>query len=464
MLRPLLLSVLRLLGLCAAALTALEPATQATTPASRPHNIVFILADDLGYGDVGCYGSAAIATPQIDALAREGTRFTDAYAGSPVCAPSRAVLMSGLHTGHTRIRNNSPRVGGTPEAFAGGAEGGVRLSLTASDRTIAEGLRAGGYATGISGKWGLAEPGTDGIPTRRGFDAWLGYLNQNHAAYHYPEYLDENDGIRALPENRQGRRGVYSNDLMTDFAVDFLQRHHDRPFFLYLPFTLPHARLEVPELGAYAARTDWPEEARIYAAMVTQLDHSVGRLRAELKRLKLDASTVVFFTSDNGPVKAPRTELLRSASHWRGRKGSVYEGGIRVPMIVRWPGRVPEGQVSSEPWSFADVAPTLLELAGLPVPAGFDGRSVLPVLTGTVASLGERPLYWEIPNDRLHQAVRLGPWKAVRAGLDQPLELYDLAADPTESTDVAVRHPKTVAKLRALLDSSHIPSPHWPVR
>ncbi len=464
MLRPLFLSVLRLLGLCAAALTAAGPDAHAATSVARPPNIIFILADDLGYGDLGCYGSAAIATPYIDQLAREGTRFTDVYSGSPVCAPSRAVLMSGLHTGHTRIRNNSPRVGGTPEAFAGGAEGGVRLSLTASDRTVAEGLRAGGYATGISGKWGLAEPGTDGTPTRRGFDRWLGYLNQNHAAYYYTDYLDENDGIRVVPENRHGRRGVYSNDLMADFAVAFLQDHRERPFFLYLPFTLPHARMEVPELGAYAERTDWPEEARIYAAMVSRLDRYVGRLLAELKRLELDDSTLVFFTSDNGPVTAPRTELLRSARHWRGRKGSVYEGGIRVPMIVRRPGRVPAGRVSSEPWSFADVAPTLLELAGLPVPAGLDGRSVLPVLTGTVASLGARPLYWEIPSDRLHQAVRLGPWKAVRAGHGQPLELYDLVADPTESTDVAAAHPETVATLRGLLDSSHVPSPHWPVR
>ncbi|MBL9205122.1 MAG: sulfatase-like hydrolase/transferase, partial [Opitutaceae bacterium] len=321
-----------------------------------------------------------------------------------------------------------------------------------------------GYATGITGKWGLAEPGTAGTPTRRGFDEWIGYLNQNHAAYYYTDHLDENDGIRELPENRQGRRGLYSNDLMADFAVSFVQRHREQPFFLYLSFTLPHNKMEVPDLGEYAARTDWPEDARIYAAMVTRLDRYVGRLLAELKRLGLDESTVVFFASDNGPVTAPRSELLRSAGAWRGRKGSLHEGGLRVPMIVRWPGRVPAGRVSAEPWSFADIAPTLLELAGRSVPSGLDGRSVVPVLTGAVASLGDRPLYWESPRDRLVQAARLGRWKAMRTGLDGAIELYDLVADPTESTDVAARHPDTVASLRTILDSSHIPSPHWPVR
>ena len=462
--RPAHTHVLQLLCLGAFLLSACVPLQCATTTPVLPPNLVFILADDLGYGDLGCYGSNAISTPNIDRLAREGTRFTAAYSGSPVCAPSRAVLMSGLHSGHTRIRNNSPSIGGTLETFAGGAEGGIRLSLTASDPTVAEWLRDGGYATGIAGKWGLAEPGTAGTPTRRGFDAWLGYLNQNHAAYYYTDHLDENDGIRELPENRQGGRGVYSNDLMADFAVNFLQRHSNRPFFLYLPFTLPHNRMEVPDLGAYADHTGWPEDARTYAAMVTRLDRYVGQLLAQLKRLRLEESTVVFFASDNGPVSAPRTEFLHSAGTLRGRKGSLHEGGIRIPMIVRWPGRVSAGRVSAEPWSFADVAPTLLELAGLPVPAGLDGRSVAPVLTGSVGSLGERALYWEIPNERLNQAARLGRWKAVRAGLDQPVELYDLVADPTESTNVAARHPETVASLRGILDSAHIPSPHWPVR
>lgn len=422
------------------------------------------MADDLGHGDLGSYGSRTIATPHLDRLAREGTRFTQAYSGSPVCAPARCVLMTGLHTGRATIRDNNPQVGGEREKFAGGAEGGIRLSLTDADRTVAELLKSAGYATGISGKWGLAEPGTAGTPNRRGFDEWLGYLNQNHAAYYYTDYLDENGGTRPIPENRDGRRAVYSNDLMSDFAVDFVRRHRDRPFFLYLPFTIPHNLMEVPDLGAYAAHTDWPEDARIYAAMVTRLDGYVGRLLAELERLGLARDTIVFFTSDNGPVRAPRSDLLGSAGGLRGYKSTLYEGGIRVPMLVRWPGRVSAGRVSDEPWMFADFLPTCAELAGLPVPAGLDGRSVLPVLLGRAETLGERPFYWEFPRDRLHQAARLGRWKAVRYGMDRPIELYDLAADPAETTDVAARQPAAVAMLRAILDSSHQPSPHWPVR
>lgn len=442
---------------------ALGPDVAAAALGDRRPNIIFILADDLGYGDLGCYGSRTIATPQLDRLAREGTRFTSVYSGSPVCAPSRAVLLTGLHTGHARIRHNSPRAGGELEKFAGGAEGGVRLSLTDSDRTVAEFLRYAGYATGMAGKWGLGEPGTAGTPNRRGFEEWLGYLNQNHAAYYYTDHLDENEGLRRIPENESGRRVVYSNDLLADFAVDFVRRHRAGPFFLYLPFTIPHERMEVPALGDYANR-DWPEDAKIYAAMVTRLDSYVGRLLDELQRLALTDNTIIFFSSDNGPARKPRMELHRSAGGLRGHKVTLQEGGIRVPMLVRWPGRVPAGRVSDEPWMFADLFPTCAVLAGRAPPPGLDGINVLPVLTGESDTLGERPLYWEMPEERLQQAVRLGRWKALRTGLDQSLMLHDLAVDPIESTDVAAQHPEITARLRAILDSSHKPSPHWPVR
>jgi len=454
-----------LLGLalvCTLTAAAQRPETVPAGSADRRPNIIFIMADDLGYGDLGSYGGKAIRTPHLDRLAAQGTRFTQAYAGSPVCAPSRCVLLTGRHTGHARIRDNNPIVGGTLEKFAGGAEGGIRLSLTDADHTVAELLKPAGYATGVAGKWGLAEPGTAGTPNRRGFDAWLGYLNQNHAPYYYTDYLDENEGVRRIPENSGGRRQVYSNDLFSDFAVDFVRRHRDRPFFLYLPYTIPHNRMEVPDLGDYADR-DWPEDARIYAAMVTRLDGYVGRLLDELDRLGLADRTVVFFTSDNGPVRAPRSDLLGSAGGLRGHKSTLLEGGIRVPMLVRWPGRVPAGRVSDEPWMFADFLPTCAELAGLPVPAGIDGRSVVPLLTAAQATLGERPLYWEIPRDRLHQAVRLGRWKAIRLGRDQPLALYDLSADPAERNDVVAAHPAVADRLRRILDESHEPSPHWPV-
>lgn len=428
---------------------------------SRP-NIVFILADDLGSSDLGCYGSPFIATPNLDRMAAEGTRFTNAYSGSPVCAPARGVLMTGRHTGHARIRANSPRVGGQLEPFAGGREGGMRLSLEPSDFTVAELVRGAGYATGIAGKWGLGEAGSAGTPNRQGFDEWLGYLNQNHASYHYPEYLDHNEGRREIPENAGGRTVVYGDDLCADFGLEFVRRHAGRPFFLYLPFTLPHALMQVPDLGAYAAR-DWPADAKTYAAMVTRLDSYVGRLLAELDRLGLARNTIVFFASDNGPAKAARSDFLRSAGSLRGRKGSVYEGGIRVPLLVRWPGRVPAGRVSDTPWMFVDFIPTCATLAGLPVPAGIDGVDFLPHLTGREPAPAERPLYWEMPEDGvLWQAARLGRWKAVRPAAGRPVELYDLAADPAESSDVAATHPDVTARLRAFLDASHQPSPHWP--
>ncbi|HEY5550279.1 MAG TPA: arylsulfatase [Opitutaceae bacterium] len=427
----------------------------------RP-NIVFIMADDLGYGDLGCYGSTEIRTPNIDRLASQGTRFTHAYSGSPVCAPARCVLMTGLHTGHTRVRDNNPQVGGQLEEFAGGAEGGLRLSLESDDFSVAEMLKAAGYTTGIAGKWGIGEPGSDGTPNKQGFDEWLGYLNQNHAPYYYTDYLDENEGRREIPENRDGARVVYSNDLFDEFSTRFIERHREGPFFLYLPYTIPHNRIEVPALGDYA-REAWPEDAKIYAAMVTRLDGYVGRLMDTLDRLGIADNTIVFFTSDNGPLKGARADILNSAGGLRGFKSTLYEGGIRAPMIARWPGRVPAGATSDEPWMHADVMPTCAALAGIKIPEGLDGQSVLPVLTGKAATLGERPLYWEFPRDRLHQAARLGRWKAIRYGMDQPIELYDLSTDAAETRDVSREHPATVAALKRILDTSHTPSPHWPV-
>jgi len=426
----------------------------------RP-NIIFIMADDLGYGDLGCFGSTRIKTPNIDRLAREGTRFTQAYAGAPACAPSRGVLLTGLHTGHARIRDNNPVVGGELEPFDGGREGGVRLSITAEDRTVAELLKQAGYTTGVAGKWGIGEAGSAGTPAKHGFDEWLGYLNQNHAPYYYTDYLDVNGGRREIPENTNGRQAVYSNDLFSDFAVDFVRRHRDGPFFLYLPYTIPHNRMEVPDLGIYAKET-WSEDVKIYAAMVTRLDGYVGRLLAELDQLGFADRTLVIFTSDNGPLKGARTELLGSAGGLRGFKSTLYEGGIRVPTIARWPGHVPAGRTSAEPWMFADLLPTWTEMAGVDAPTGLDGRSVLPVLTGKTETLGDRPFYWEFPRERLHQAVRLGRWKAIRYGMDQPLELYDLSTDSAETRDVARNHPDTVTELKRILDSSHRPSPHWP--
>lgn len=436
-------------------------AGEAARPASRP-NIIFIIADDLGYADLGCYGSPHIATPHIDRLAAAGTRFTQCYAGSPVCAPSRGVLMTGLHTGHGRIRDNMPKVGGVLEPYAEGREKGMRLSLSAADHTVAQALQAAGYVTGMTGKWGLGEEGSDGVPAKKGFDEFLGYLNQNHAAYYYTDYLDGIDGRKPITANAGGRTGVYSNDLFADFAVDFVRRHRTRPFFLYLPFTIPHNRMEVPALGAYADKP-WPQDAKTYAAMVSRLDGYVGRLLAELDELDLARKTIVFFTSDNGVLEGPRARLLGSAGRLRGFKGTVYEGGLRVPMIARWPGRIPAGRESAEPWMFMDFFPTALELAGLPRRAGLDGVSVVSLLTGEASTPGDRVFYWEYPQKRLHQAIRKGNWKGVRFGTDQPLALYDLSRDEAESRDLAAGHPEVVRDLERRLGAARLPTPHWPV-
>ncbi|MSU48675.1 MAG: sulfatase [Opitutus sp.] len=434
-------------------------ARAASTHAPRP-NILFIMADDLGYADLGCFGQTKIRTPNIDRLATQGTRFTDVYAGAPVCAPSRCVLMTGLHTGHGRIRGNSPKVGGEIEEFG---EGGRRLSLTNDDRTVAEALHDAGYVTGAIGKWGLGEPGTAGTPNRRGFDEWYGYLNQNHAPYYYTDYLWRNDRKEPIPENSGGKRGRYSHDLLTDEAVAFLRRNGRKPFFLYLPFTIPHKRFEVPSLESYANES-WPEEAKIYAAMVTRLDRDVGRVLAELEQLGLAKNTVVFFTSDNGADKKSFGNLFQSYGPLRDAKGSVYDGGIRVPMIVRWPGVTPAGRVSGVPWGFVDIFPTFLALAG-GSGAGktLDGRNLLPILRGEEQPvLAGRHLYWEDPGKQFRQAVRRGNWKVVRTGKHAPLALYDLSKDPGESRNVASIHPAVVADFERFLATARVPSPHWP--
>jgi len=426
---------------------------------ARP-NIVFIMADDLGYGDVGCYGQSKIKTPNIDRLAAQGTRFTNLYAGAPMCAPSRNVLMTDEHTGHCRIRGNSPRVGGEIEYFG---EGNRRLSLTDKDRTVAEVMREAGYVTGAIGKWGLGEPGSSGTPNRRGFDEWFGYLNQNHAPYYYTDYLWKNHMKQVIPENLNGQRRVYTQDLFTGEAMSFLQRHRERPFFLYLPFSAPHRRFEVPSLDPYGKK-DWPEDAKIYAAMITRLDRDVGTLLAEVDRLGLASNTLVFFCSDNGAESKKFGDLFRSNGELRGHKFDLYEGAIRVPMIVRWTGVTPAGAVSAATWWFADILPTFSAIAGAagPIPTT-DGVSVLPTLRGgSQPELENRFLYWEDPSARLMQAAIRGRWKAIRADRNVPLELYDLRSDAGETRNLAATLPKVLGEFRDYLVNARVSSPYWP--
>lgn len=439
--------------------------------ADKP-NIIFILADDLGYGDLGCYGQKVIQTPNIDKIAAEGMRFTDHYAGSTVCAPSRCCLMTGFHTGHALIRGNA------------------NVPLRPTDVTVAELLKGAGYATGIIGKWGLGEEGSTGIPNRQGFDYWFGYLNQRHAHNYYPEYLWRNEekfklenevnhiigGQDRTPGGVATKRVQYSHDLFAEEALTFVERNKDRRFFLYLPFTIPHANneagnkgMEVPSLEPYQDM-DWPEPQKGHAAMITRMDGDIGRLMAKLKALGLDNNTFVMFSSDNGPHKegGGDPEFFHSSGLLKGYKRAVYEGGIRVPLIARWPGRIAAGTVSHHVSAFWDFLPTCCELAGVEPPEGIDGISMIPTLLDQGRKQGEHEyLYWEFHEQGKKQAVRMGDWKGVRLNVakepDGPIELYNLKDDLGETKNVAARHPKIVAKIEECMKAAHVPSEHWPM-
>ena len=427
----------------------------------RP-NIVFIMADDLGYADLGCYGQMHVKTPNIDQMAREGLRFTQCYTGAVVCAPSRSVLMTGQHTGHTRVRGNK----GDNTPPHNGQEG--RIPLRPEDLTVAKLLQNAGYRTGITGKWGLGEPGSTGLPNDHGFDEWLGYLNQDHAPDYFTDFLWRNKTKQPIPENSGNQRRVYSHDLLTEFALDFIRENSSRPFFLYVPYCIPHKRLEAPDLGSYDGKS-WPEDAKIFAAMVTRMDRDVGRILTLVKELGIDQKTIVFFCSDNGSALGWQG-LFDSCGPLREKKGSLYDGGIRTPMVVRQPGKVPAGATSSAVWYFADFLPTAAELAGVSSPKNIDGISVAQALyfakppEQLARTLQTRFLYWEVPKKRsLRQAVRHGSWKAIRAGQMKPLELYDLRTDVGETKDVAARHPQVIEEIEEYLKTCRTDSIHWPV-
>jgi len=427
---------------------------------TRP-NIIFIMADDLGYGDLGSYGQTVIQTPHLDQMAAEGLRFTDFYAGSPVCAPSRSVLMTGQHTGHTTVRGNFGKFGVVGLAGIGLAGNKGRVPLLAGDITVAEVLKAAGYATGITGKWGLGEPDTSGHPNDQGFDEWFGYLNQRRAHSYYPEYIWKNRERFDLPGNQDGRTETYTHDLFTAFALDFIDRHQDSPFFLYLPYTVPHDRYEIPDTAPYTDK-DWTADEKVHAAMITRLDRDIGSLFARLAALGLDEKTIVFFCSDNGA--AARWEgRFDSSGKLRGRKRDVYEGGIRSPMIVRWPGRIDPGRTNATPWYLADVLPTLAAAAHTASPVAIDGVNVLPVILGEEPELAERFLYWEFFENGFQQAVRWGNWKAVRPQLGEPLEIYNLARDPGETQNIANSSPQVEEVIEHYLKTARTASENWPV-
>ncbi len=446
--------------------------------AQRRPNLVWVMADDLGYGEVGVYGQRVIRTPRLDRMAREGMRFTQFYAGATVCAPSRSVLMTGMHHGRTRVRGNAGP--GNPQAQA----------LRPGDVTVATMLRQAGYATALVGKWGLGDVGAaeTGLPRRHGFDYFFGYLNQRHAHNHFPSFLWRNETRLSLPNDVTpvGDDGagyaddgvLYADDLFANEALRFVSNHQDRPFFLYWSPVTPHANNEryralkngahVPDFGPYA-NEPWPDQDKGHAAMVTRLDAAVGRLLDHLRLLGLDDDTLVIFTSDNGPHDESGHDLSRfePSGPFRGIKRSLTEGGIRVPAIAWWPGTVPAGTESPHVGYFGDLFATAAELSGARMPDGLDSISFLPALRGDIGrQRSHELLYWEFHEGGFRQAALLGGrWKGHRSGApDAALQVYDLHRDPGERRDVSAVQPEVTRRLDAYLRQARSPSDDWPAR
>ncbi|TWT67159.1 arylsulfatase [Allorhodopirellula solitaria] len=413
------------------AFTATLAATTSIVAAeAKPPNIIFIMVDDMGYHDLGCYGSQTIQTPNIDRLAAEGIRFTDCYSGDTVCASARSTLMTGTHKGHTPVRGNS---GGIP--------------LYPADVTVAEVLKQASYRIGGFGKWGLGNQGHDGAAERQGFDQFFGYYNQWHAHTYYTHLFRNSE--------RVDLNGRYTHHAIFDETMRFLKESHDEPFFLYCPWTPPHAAYEIPaDEPAWAMYKDkpWDHAAKVVAAMDSMMDRQVGEMMAVLKEQNIDDETIFFFTSDNGAAKR-FGGIHNSCGEMQGHKRSLHEGGIRVPMIARWPGKISAGTVSEQPWYFPDVMPTLAELAGVAdeVPDHVDGISVVPTLLGTGKQQQHEYMFWQFGNER---AVRSGNWKGLTQG--DSFTLYDLSQDIGEQKDLSQQHPEISKRLQAYGDAAYM--------
>ncbi len=454
---------------------ALRAQTHPATPGQSSPNIILIVADDLGYGELGCYGQQKIHTPNIDQMAKAGLRFTQFYAGTAVCAPSRASLMTGLHTGHTAVRGNQ---GVKPEG---------QFPLPASTVTIASVLEKKGYTTAAFGKWGLGYPASTGEPLKQGFNTFFGYNCQTLAHNYYPDHLWQNEQRLELPGNLESD-SVYSGDLIHQHALAFLHQKHTTPFFLFLPYTLPHAELFGPHDSIYnyyreqfkdevAAKPSGKKEDyrfepyphAAFAAMITRLDYYVGDILKEVNKEGLADNTLIIFTSDNGPHKegGGDPEFFNSSGGLRGIKRDLYEGGIRVPFIAVWKNRITAGGTSNYPGTFWDLFPTFEETAHIPVSTGIDGISFLPVLEGKGQQHSHEYLYWEFHESGGRQAALWGKWKGVRLNVStvaNPVtELYDIKQDPQEQHNIAAAHPGIVQKINIIIQESHVSDKNWPL-
>jgi len=436
-------------------------------------NIIYIVADDLGYHELGCYGQKEILTPHIDQLADEGMKFIQHYAGTSVCAPSRSVLMTGLHTGHTPSRGNK-------EVNPYG-----QFQISDKTVTVAELLHKAGYTTALFGKWGLGVENTSGDPQKQGFDEFFGYYCQVHAHNSFPEYLYQNgekvylsNQVTYLPEDHW-TRGLgsyattkidYSNDLFAEKALEFIDNHSENPFFLYLPLTMPHNNGEAPDGFKFESPTlepyedkEWSYERKSYAAMISRLDEYVGKIVSQLKSNELEKQTLIIFTSDNGCAEP---QIFDGSSPLRGMKRDLYEGGIRVPMIAWWPEKIQPASISNHISAFWDVLPTFCDLAGIDAPDSIDGISFVPELTGQSQPQHDY-LYWEFHELGKKQAVRKGNWKAVRLNVwenpKNPIELYDLEKDLAEKENVADKYPEIIEEMNRIMEEAHNPDSNWPL-
>jgi arylsulfatase A len=426
--------------------------------AEKP-NIIFILSDDLAQGDLGCYGQKTIQTPRLDQMAREGTRFLQAYCGTTVCAPSRASLMTGLHSGNSPVRGNWEI-----------ADGEGQYPLPDQTVTVAEILKSQGYATAAIGKWGMGMFGTTGDPLKQGFDHFFGYNCQRHAHSYFPTYLYRDDQRIELKENANQGRKIYAQELIQKDVLQWVRSKKEQNFFLYYAITLPHGNHEIDDFGLYKDKP-WTQEQKAYAAQVTRIDSDVGALLDLLKELKIDDNTMVMIAGDNGSSFAPNSpigSLFDQASNgMRGFKRGLYEGALRQAAIARWPGQIPAGKVSDAPWAFWDFLPTAAELAGTKIPAECktDGLSLVGYLKGGPIPTRDS-FYWELHEGKPIQALRFGKelqWKAVKNGSAAPVELYDLTQDPGEKNDLAASNPEVVEQAIALMKSSHTENPDWPL-
>ena len=453
-----------------------------------PPNIIYFLADDLGYAELGSYGQQWIKTPNIDRIAHEGIRFTQHYSGNAVCAPSRCNLMTGKHPGHAYIRDNGDPAHLQYMKEEMGWEFPGQNPIPDEEITIAEMLKQKGYATAAIGKWGLGHFGTTGDPNQQGFDLFYGFNCQRHAHNHYPTFLWHNREKEILPGNDRTLSGeTYSQDRFREVAIDFIKSHKDEPFFLYMPFAIPHLSIQVPDAALEQYKGVIPEEdyehkgylkhpfpRAGYAAMVSYLDGDIGAIMDVVKELGLDDNTLVMFSSDNGPtfdrLGGSDSEFFASAGDFRGLKGSLYEGGIRVPLVARWPGKIAPGSESDLLSAFWDIMPTIAEVTGTSAPTGIDGLSLAPTLLNAGNQQTHDYLYWEFPSYGGQQAVRRGDWKAIRQNIlrqDNPdplkIELYNLAEDAGESKDVSGENPELVEQLRMIMRETRVPSELFPI-